>query len=98
MAGVGGGSQGAHGTTLDYTMMNKPGYYAGSVWPVECGGSRRQKLVGSRGLGIRPHEVGIARCPGDSDPPPLPFLAHGHSMTDLPLALLAVTQPLQWMH
>lgn len=37
-------------TALDYKAQ-RPGYYP-SVWPVECGGSRRQKLVGSPGLGL----------------------------------------------
>eukprot|EP00665_Eupelagonemidae_sp_cell47_P003281 gene3281-6850_t len=31
-------------TALDYRQAVKPGYFAGSVWPVECGGNRRQKL------------------------------------------------------
>ena len=39
---------------LDYKEA-LPGYYP-SVWPVECGGPRRQKLVGSPGLRLRPGE------------------------------------------
>ena len=42
------------GTALDYRAAapGLPGYYAGSNWPVECGGNRRQKLVRSGGLAI----------------------------------------------
>ena len=43
-----------NGTLLDY-KVSKPGYFPG-VWPVECGGSRRQKLVGSPGLNLQPSE------------------------------------------
>lgn len=37
-------------TALDY-RTHTPQYYT-SAWPVECGGSRRQKLVPSPGLGL----------------------------------------------
>ena len=41
-------------TQLDYRTPLS-GYYP-STWPVECGGPRRQKLVGSPGLGLAPGE------------------------------------------
>ena len=40
--------------TLDYRSRS-PGYYD-SVWPVECGGPRRQKLVAGSGLNCNPDE------------------------------------------
>lgn len=39
---------------LDY-RERLSGYYP-SVWPLECGGPRRQKLVGSTGIDLRPGE------------------------------------------
>lgn len=41
------------GYGMDYSGGRAPGYYP-SVWPVECGGPRRQKLAASRGLNIQP--------------------------------------------
>lgn len=41
-------------THLDY-QVKQLGYYP-SPWPAECGGPRRQKLVGSGGLDLKPHE------------------------------------------
>ena len=51
-------------TELDY-RTKRPGYYP-STWAVECGGSRRQKLVGSPGLALRPGETlaGVSRDTG----------------------------------
>jgi len=49
-------AQGAgHLTELDY-IRRTPGYFD-SPWPVECGGSRRQKIAGTPGLNIRPNEM-----------------------------------------
>jgi len=42
-------------TELDY-RTKRPGYYP-SAWAVECGGSRRQKLVGSAGLALQSGET-----------------------------------------
>ena len=42
-------------TELDY-RTRLPGYYP-SAWPVECGGPRRQKLVGSPGPALRPGDL-----------------------------------------
>ena len=42
-------------TQLDY-QGKRPGYYP-STWAVECGGSRRQKLVGSPGLDLQAGET-----------------------------------------
>ena len=38
-------------TSLDY-QSHHPGYYP-CTWPAECGGNRRQKLVGSKGKFFR---------------------------------------------
>ena len=43
-------------TQLDHRLPSMPGYFAGSKWPVECGGNRRQKIVASAGLRLSPGE------------------------------------------